>query len=109
MPPMADRLSAAFSAFGTENPRSLDDLDALYAPDVVFEDPLQRVEGRHAFRRVNEHILARCAYVRVQDVVFLGDDARLMATWTMIFKPRIGPEMQIAGASDLRLEGGRVV
>lgn len=109
MPTIADRLAAAFSAFSRDNPHSLDDIEALYAPDVVFEDPLQHVEGRDAFHRMNQHILSRCAYVRVEDVIFVGDDDRLMATWTMILKPRLGPEMRIAGASVMELEGGRVV
>src|SRR4051812_31852809 len=106
MPTLAERLTAAFSAFSKDNPRSLDLIDELYAPDMVFEDPLQRVEGRAAFRRVNELILERCALVRIEDLVAVGDDARLMLTWNMIFRPRIGPEMRIPGASELRSEGG---
>lgn len=109
MPTLVERLRDVLTAFGTDNPRSLDDLDALYAPDVRFQDPLQQIEGRDKFRRMNERILARCAYVRFEDVVLVGDDAHVMATWTMIFRPKLGPEMRVAGASDIRAEGGHIV
>ena len=109
MPTLAERLIAAFSAFSKDNPRSLDLIDELYAPDMVFEDPLQRVEGRAAFRRVNELILERCSYVRIEDLIAVGDETRVMTTWTMIFRARIGPELRIPGSSELRIQGGRFV
>jgi hypothetical protein len=46
MPTLAERLITAFSTFSKDNPRSLDLIDELYASDMIFEGPLQRVEGR---------------------------------------------------------------
>jgi limonene-1,2-epoxide hydrolase len=109
MATLVERLRDVLAAFRADNPRCLDDLDALYAPDVRFEDPIQRVDGRAAFRRMNERLLARCAYVRFEDVALVGDDARVMATWTMIYKPKVGPEIRVAGSSDFRAEGGCIV
>jgi steroid Delta-isomerase len=109
MPTLTDRLTSILAAFGTDNARALDEMDALYAPDVRFEDPLQRVDGASAFRSMNERLIARAAYARFDDVEIVGDERRVMATWVMIYKPKLGPEIRVPGASDIRAEGGRVV
>jgi hypothetical protein len=109
MPTLTERLVTAFSSFGKDSPHWLDQIDDLYAPDMVFHAPLARVEGRAAFRAVSEGILKRSAYVRIEDVAAVGDDARVMMTWTMIIRAKIGGERRIAAASELRIEGGRFV
>ena len=76
---------------------------------MVFEAPLARVEGRAAFRAVNEGTLKRAAHVHIEDIAAVGDDARVMVTWTMIFRTKSGRERRILAASELRIEGGRVV
>jgi hypothetical protein len=91
------------------NPDQLPESRAARRFRQFFEDPLQRVEGRAAFRRVNELILERCSHVRIEDLVAIGDETRVMTTWTMIFRARIGPELRIPGSSELRIHGGRFV
>jgi limonene-1,2-epoxide hydrolase len=108
MSTLTERLQSALAAFGTDNARALDEMDALYAPGVRFEDPIQRVEGAAAFRAMNERLVAR-AYARFERVEILGDEERVMATWVLIYKPKLGPEIRVPGASDIRAEGGRVV
>jgi hypothetical protein len=109
MPSLQERLTAAFSSFSTDNPRILDEIDALYAPHMRFVDPLQEVEGRANFRLVNERLLSRSASLRVEGFSLVGAEPFLMGTWTMIARPKIGPQLTIAGASEFRTEGGLVV
>ena len=40
-------------------PESFDELRALYADDVVFQDPIQIVRGWNAFREMNERLLGK--------------------------------------------------
>jgi hypothetical protein len=109
MPSLAERLTAVFTSLGQDNARALEGIDALYADHMRFVDPIQQVEGRAAFRRLNERLLERSAEIRFEGFAIVGDEPLLVATWVMIWKPKVGPQMRIPGASEMRTEGGRVV
>ena len=108
-PSLPARLAAILSSFETLGSRGLDDLDALYAPHVLFVDPIQQITSRAEFRLMNERLIERCTYVRFEDVTVIGEEPHFVATWKMSFKPRMGPEIRVHGASEFRSEDGLVV
>lgn len=109
MSTLPERLVTVFSTFRPDDPASYDALEALYAPDMVFIDPLQRVQGRAGFRAMNERLFRRFAYVRFESVSAVGDEPHFMVSWTMVFRAKLGGEMRAPGVSELRTEGGKVV
>jgi ketosteroid isomerase-like protein len=109
MPTLPERLIDVLTSFRPDDPASYDALDALYAPDVVFVDPLQRVQGLAAFRAMNERIFRRFKYVRFEDLSPVGDEPHFMIGWTMVFRAKVGGEMRAPGVSELRTEGGKIV
>lgn len=106
---LPQRLADFLSSFQPHDPRTYDDLVTFYAEDMTFIDPIQRIEGRAAFRAMNERVFGRAAVVRFEEVAVIGAEPRFALTWTMVFRPRIGPEMRVAGVSEVHSREGRVV
>jgi ketosteroid isomerase-like protein len=109
MSTLPERLAEVLTSFRPDEAASYDALDALYAPDMVFVDPLQRVEGLAGFRAMNERIFRKMRYVRFEDVTPVGDEPHFMLSWTMVFRAKVGGEMRTPGVSELRTEGGKIV
>ena len=81
---------------------SLDLLDGVYAEDIVFTEPIHRVEGRAAlkdyFRRMNENV----AEIDFRFADVCAQDDRASLAWTMTlrhqrFRPR--EVLELPGAS----------
>jgi limonene-1,2-epoxide hydrolase len=80
-------------------------LDEVYANDIVFEDPLHRVEGLAALRAYFERM-----YEGVESIGFeFGDvieaPGQAMLTWTMRMthrRLRAGEELALPGATHIR-------
>ncbi|MEO8878430.1 MAG: nuclear transport factor 2 family protein [Polyangiaceae bacterium] len=92
-----------------------DDLDgveklrAVYDVGVIFEDPIQKVQGIEAFVALNRRLLGRAKELTftVSDVAQTGDASFL--TWTMRCVPKLGPTIHVDGATHLRVKNERVV
>lgn len=102
-------LRAAFQAANERQAAGLDDFLRLYHDDVHFEDPLQRTHGKEALAAA-----LRSMYRKLRDIEFqihtfsrAGDEAHL--TWTMRFRPRLGPLLRIDAASHLKLRDGLIL
>ena len=117
---LENQLSAAFQVANERQGAGLDDFFALYHEDVYFEDPVQRVHGKEAFREAMLRMYRKLKQVEFQLQTFSmdaqGEEAH--ATWVMHFRPRIapssitrrlGPVVAIEGASHFRLREGRIL
>lgn len=101
-------LAALFQRVGPDDPSAVEALRPLYADDVVFEDPIQRVEGVDAFLDVNRRLLARAKKLRFDLERTIGDDDELVLVWRMTFQAKVGPEVHVDGVSHLRARGGKI-
>lgn len=89
--------------FAGLTPDSLDDLDALAAPDVRFRDPFNDVTGRDAFKAVFRHM-----FEATEDPAFTvthtaRDGAVAMYRWDFTFRPKGRKDAwTISGMSEVR-------
>ncbi|WP_253446297.1 nuclear transport factor 2 family protein [Halomonas sp. Y3] len=109
----ADERLEAFCAFFNKLDKSCTrELYEFYTPDVLFIDPLHRIEGSRALERyfatLYENVTA-CRF-RFHDRQASGQQA--FVTWTMqLVHPRLngGREIEVEGCSQLTFaEDGRV-
>lgn len=103
------QIEEALRRFEVEPDAALARLSDLYDDGVVFQDPLQRLEGRDAFMEMNRRIARRARRMafELEDAVAVDD--RIFLTWRMVYAPKVGPTMRFDGATHLRLSDGRVV
>lgn len=85
-------------------------LDEVYAPDVVFEDPLHRIAGLDALRDYFARMYEGVASISFEfgAVLHTGDEA--MLTWTMHMRHRRlrpGESLALPGATHVRF-GARI-
>jgi ketosteroid isomerase-like protein len=103
------KMTDAFSRLSHSNPAVVDEFGALYADDVEFQDPLQKVTGKEPVLAMNRRLLqrARTLSVEVHKSLSNGDDHVIF--WTMRYAFKIGPEVAIEGATHLRKRGEKIV
>lgn len=92
-----------------EGDGAVSELIDAYDDEVVFQDPLQRVEGREALAEMNRRLLRRARVLRVtvNEGVAAGD--QIFLTWTMEYAYRLSPTLTLEGASHLRVRDGKIV
>ncbi len=102
-----EELGRIFEMMGPDRPV---DLAELYADDVVFEDPLHRVEGRAALEAYMERMARGLRWARFDlgEAIVQGD--RIALPWTMRYAMKALPgEHALDGLSVFEVRGGRVV
>lgn len=106
---LAPRFRSAIDALNARGVDALDELLALYDASVVFEDPMQRIEGIDAFASLNRKMVEHARSMRfdVHEVVEQG--GQLFATWTLHYAPKLGPTLTIGGVTHARVRDGRIV
>jgi len=90
---------------------TLDLLDGIYADDVVFEDPLHRVEGLAQLKSYFARMYAGVESIDFDYGEVLAGDAQAMLTWTMRMRHRrlrAGEELALPGATHIRFGESRV-
>lgn len=87
-------------------PGVLDELvDEFYATDAVFEDPLQRVEGVRAIKRMCRSMSTVFEWIDAEIVSEVTQGNQTVVQWEMRFKYRLWPvEVCIPGATWLRFD-----
>ena len=100
---------AALGRLSADDVACLEELRPLYADDVTFEDPVQKVQGIEAFLDLNRRLAGRARELSFAVERVVGDDAEFVVTWHMRLRPKIGPLFELDGVSHLRAEGGKVV
>ena len=81
-----------------------------YAPDVVFQDTVQRVEGIEAFTAMCHRLTKRCQklIMRIRSIAQEGND--VFMEWEMIMQFRRSPTTSLYGTTRLTLnDEGRIV
>lgn len=80
-----------------------------YHPDIVFQDSIQRIEGKEKFVAMCNRLTKRCKELRMDiDSIALDGNAILM-DWKMTMSFRRAPSTPIFGCTKLTLgEDGRI-
>lgn len=89
---VVDAFCEAFVEITPERPV---DVAALYAPDVVFEDPVHRIEGRDALASYFRKLDGNLRYARFEVTDRLEADGRAALAWTMRLRLRVGPRREV--------------
>jgi hypothetical protein len=78
--------------------------DQLYAPDIVFEDPLHRAEGLEALRRHFHALNRNLRIARFQFGTTVVQGQAAAVAWTMTLELRRGPRRPVivSGMTELR-------
>lgn len=102
------QVSDLFQRLSPSTPSLVDELGALYDEEVVFRDPLQRLEGREAFVEMNRRFVrhSRVLKIALHQSVASGND--LFLTWTMDYARKRGPTVSLEGVTHLRLKNSRI-
>ncbi|MEJ2513982.1 MAG: nuclear transport factor 2 family protein [Gammaproteobacteria bacterium] len=102
------RFQQLFRELGSDN---LERLAGVYADEIVFEDPLHRVEG---LASLTDYFARMYDGVEAIDFDFhdvLENEGQAMLTWTMRMthkRLRPGEELALPGASHIRYRSDRV-
>jgi ketosteroid isomerase-like protein len=104
---LPERIIEFYNAIN-DGPSMLSRIDGLYADRVHYVDPIQEARGRAGVRRSFERLFAKYTVI-IADVEAVGDERLVMATWTMVLKPKLGPTFRVRGACDLLAENGLIV
>jgi hypothetical protein len=89
-------------------PETVEPLAEIYHPDVIFEDPIQSVQGREQVMEANRRLLRKAKQLRFEIHDAAQIDGRIFLTWTISFQPKLGPTVHVEGASRLVLREGLV-
>jgi limonene-1,2-epoxide hydrolase len=106
-----DSVAALWSkTYNTEGKPDWSHLFPYYHPEVVFQDSIQRIEGKEAFMALCSRLTDRCEQLRmdIHSVARNADVIFLQWTMTMVF--RRFPSTPVFGCTKLRLhEDGRII
>ena len=99
-----ERLKDLFERFGRDDQAAvLREGAALYAAAMVFQDPIQRLEGLDAYVAMCQRLLDRSRTVRFDVGSLLESERDVFLTWRMDMQPRLGPRVISDGVSHCRL------
>jgi limonene-1,2-epoxide hydrolase len=81
-----------------------------YHPDIVFQDSIQRVEGKEDFEALCNRLTKRCKELRMDIDVIAQDSNVIIMDWKMTMSFRKSPSTPIFGSTKLTLhEDGRII
>jgi hypothetical protein len=64
-------------------------MDEIYSQDVVFQDPIQRLEGLAAFKGMHRKLMKGLKDLRVEVEGVTASDEALTVHWVMSFRVRL--------------------
>ena len=106
--PVVEAFCRLFNELGADN---LERLGEIYAPGVVFEDPLHRVEGLESLTTYFARMYEGVAAISFDFHTVLEGPGEAMFTWTMRMthrRLRPGEELVLPGATHVRHDGGHI-
>lgn len=81
-----------------------------YHPDIVFQDSIQRVEGKADFEALCDRLTKRCKELRMDIDAIVQDKNIIIMDWKMTMSFRKSPSTPIFGCTKLTLhEDGRIM
>lgn len=105
---LATRLRDTLVALTPDRPDAIDGLRAMYAPDILFRDPIQQVRGIDAFLAMNRRLLRRMRSLEWIVVTTAGDDREIFLEWTMRGRTKLGPMVSVDGMTRARARHGLI-
>jgi hypothetical protein len=108
-PEITQQLRHAFDVFATDPEGAIHLLHDLYAEDMIFEDPIQKIEGLHSFEELNRRLVKRSKAIRFEVSDAVGHGENIFITWKMLFEPRWGPRLTVDGVTHAKLKGEKNV
>jgi ketosteroid isomerase-like protein len=85
MPTRSERIRDAFNNLRAE---SMDILDSFYSPDVVFQDPLGRIEGLSALKKYYARMYENVFNIRFDATDELVQGDKHVLIWSMYLRAR---------------------
>ena len=81
-----------------------------YHEDIVFQDSIQRIEGKENFIGLCQRLTDRCKQLRMDIDTLAIADKQIVFDWTMTMMFKRFPETPIYGCTKLTLhEDGRII
>lgn len=90
---------------------SLAELDALYAPDIVFVDPVTQHKGLPALRTYFENLLENCSTCTFDIFERISLPEQATITWQLNYQhPKLkgGQRIEVAGISVIKIQGQKI-
>jgi hypothetical protein len=96
--------------YNTEGKPDWSHLFAYYHDDIVFQDSIQRIEGKDAFIGLCGRLTERCKQLRMDIGTLVQRDDEILFEWTMTMMFKRFPSTPIYGCTRLKLhEDGRII
>jgi limonene-1,2-epoxide hydrolase len=81
-----------------------------YHPNIVFQDSIQRIEGKENFEAMCSRLTKRCKELRMDISSIVQDSNIIIMDWKMTMSFRKSPSTPIFGSTKLTLhEDGRII
>jgi limonene-1,2-epoxide hydrolase len=106
-----DTVAALWSkSYNTEGKPDWSHIYPYYHPQVVFQDSIQRIEGKVDFIAMCERLTERCEQLHMDVHSVAQEGNAIFLQWTMTMSFRKFPSTPIYGCTKLTLhEDGRIV
>jgi len=100
----AQAVHELFSMWDKEVP-SIEELRQYFADDLVFEDPLQRIEGLEAYWAMNERLLKANTDLKIQMEESAQNGRHIMFTYSLSMSPskKMSKMLHVTGMTYVRL------
>jgi limonene-1,2-epoxide hydrolase len=81
-----------------------------YHPDIVFQDPIQRIEGMKEFVALCERLTKRCEKIEMEIISIAQEANVIIFSWIMTMSFNKYPSTQVYGSTTLTMnEEGRII
>lgn len=96
--------------YNTDGKPDWSHLFPYYHEEIVFQDSIQRIEGKEAFTALCARLTDRCKELRMEIVSIFHRDNEIMFDWTMTMMFKRFPSTPIYGSTKLTLHAdGRIL
>ena len=106
-----DQIRALWSkTYNTEGKPDWSHLFEYYHPDMVFQDSIQRIEGREAFMAMCGRLTDRCKTLHMDIQSLALSDNVVLMDWLMTMSFKKYPDTPVYGATKLTFHAdGRII
>ncbi len=86
------------------SPETIGEVDALYAEQIDFKDPMNAASDREHFKRIEADLFKQLKNISFEVTNALGDESEAMVKWVMRYDFR-SKSREIEGVSHLKFDG----
>lgn len=80
-----------------------------YADSIVFQDSIQRIEGKAGFTEMCGRLTRRCEQLNMDILDVQGDGSTIFLDWKMVMVFRKSPSTPVYGSTKLTIVDGMIV